>query len=258
MAAEDKCMTMKDKMNLQRKELATKQRTLNTFNLVEGKPFEGKKVYECPKCKGKCFTSKSYLRAHCKRRHPEGIEEAPTLQKVQPGLLAESRPAPAYNEQAEELKAMQTKLKTLISQAISSMNGAENQRDSLAKEYEISSLRQTLSDLNDKYRQLEDQLYNLQRTQKLEENRLGQMKITRPQEPLKSHAMEQVESHVSPRYSAKKKPPREPREAYSSKREEPKILSPVDERRMVRSAISSRMSRSSDYKGERNLHTMSL
>eukprot|EP00826_Nyctotherus_ovalis_P029441 TRINITY_DN2326_c0_g1_i2.p1 TRINITY_DN2326_c0_g1~~TRINITY_DN2326_c0_g1_i2.p1 ORF type:complete len:262 (+),score=54.34 TRINITY_DN2326_c0_g1_i2:622-1407(+) len=261
MATEDMTKTLRDKLSLQKKELATKQRTLNTFNLVEGKPFEGRKVYECPKCKGKCFTSKGYLKAHCKRRHPEGIDEAPSLKK-QTGLEKESQDV--YSEQAEELKLMQTKLKTLIAQATLSMNSAEGVKD----DHEILKLRQTINELDDKYRKMQDQLYELQNTQRHKNDQLSSIKISKPPEqksyqqiiketpkPL-SMIEERGESRVYSEKAIRRVPVES--EVRGSRFEETKGRPPIDERRSVRSTISNRKERSFDYKGEKNMLVKSL
>lgn len=261
MTAEDRTKTLREKLTFQKKELATKQRTLNTFNLVEGKPFEGRKVYECPKCKGKCFTSKGYLKAHCKRRHSEGIDEPPTLKK-QTGL--EKGDQDVYSEQAEELKAMQTKLKTLILQATLSMNSAEEVKD----DRETLRLRQTINELEDRYRSMQGQLYDLQNTQRQQNDQLSSIKISKPPEEKSYESMvrerpkplsiieERGESRVHSEKAIKRKPVES--EVRGSRFEETKGRPPIDERRSVKSTISSRRERSLDYKGERNMLMKSL
>jgi len=274
MATEEKVKSLRDKMNFQKKELVSKQRTLNTFNLVEGNPFEGRKVFECPKCKGKCFTSKSYLKAHCKRRHPEGIDEAPTLAKqttlkTQTGL--EKERLDSYSEQAEELKKMQRKLNTLISQATSSMNVAEGTKD----EREAINTRQTLDELYDKCKKLQDQVHDIKQNQILQEDNLSKLNRSRL---LESKVDSQYEPRVRDKEATTSKLSiveekentsmyyeragiiRTPEESKvdNSRQEELKAKPPVDRGRAAISTISERMGRSLDFRGEKSMYTKSL
>jgi hypothetical protein len=265
MAAEEKAKTIRDKMHFQKKELISKQRTLNTFNLVEGKPFEGRKVFECPKCKGKCFTSKSYLKAHCKRRHPEGIDEAPTL-KRQTGLDKER--VDPYSEQAEELKSMQTKLKKIISQATMSMNIAEDEKDNK----EAANLRQTLNELDDKYRKIQDQLWNIQHSQKAQEDKLLSLSVSKPVESKVTSQYESIMKGTTSKLSRVEKKEdssmhHERADRFispgksvvaDSRQEESKDKPPIDGGRAGMSTVSERMERSLDFRGERNMHAKSL
>ena len=154
---------MKEKLSLQRQELLTKQKALKTFNKVEGKNHEGKRIYECPKCKGKCFVNRSYLQSHIIRRHKnEAIKEKKhTKNHADPQLTQ------INNAQAEELKVMQRNLEMLLTRAnVTMMAGTKAMEN--AEAHDIDVIKNNLDEIKDKYRRLQLQYSNLENTQKCE------------------------------------------------------------------------------------------
>ena len=159
--------TTKEKLATQKKELATKQRQFETFELLEGK-MPGPKVYECPMCKGKCFTSKSYLKSHVKRRHQNDVN----LVKTQPEKLPEpSIPASLYNQEFEEINQMKSKLDAMINK-MATVNLAKQNDFAISSDEEIYNLKRTINDLKEQQQQMQNMMYSTQKNQQLDEHKI--------------------------------------------------------------------------------------
>lgn len=135
-----------------------------------------KKVYECAKCRGRCFSTRGFLKQHYRRRHPEVVEaiQSEEVWRVQSDPFAQSGNA-TLSKQTEELKAMQGRLDDLIDKTALTMKIKERSDELALKEREVLGLKETINDLRNKYLSLQNQVFSLEEIQRTDALRIARM-----------------------------------------------------------------------------------
>jgi len=139
--------SLKAEFNSQKKQLETKERTMNSLMISQGYPqyIEGRRVYGCKMCEGKYFESERSLVGHYKRRHPYVKDIPVAVLKTDINSITPQM----HKTYTGESRRLRGKIRDLESQIKSLKDNRKHVKES-EKEEEIERLKILVKDLSEK------------------------------------------------------------------------------------------------------------